>query len=163
MPSILFILTAPIFFLLSLLAIGPESVLSQTGDCVEGTEVNLDDYRWENRILITISDDRESHQFLEQKKLFSGLDNEFTERDLIVISLFYFDCSEVGERYMTDESADRLKRRLVDENAVSSFSVMVIGKDGGIKLRSEEVIEPDELFSVIDRMPMRQREMREGR
>ncbi len=39
--------------------------------------------------------------------------------------------------------------------------VILIGKDGELKLRKQLPVELSEIFSVIDAMPMRQREMRE--
>ncbi|NBF41151.1 MAG: DUF4174 domain-containing protein [Spirochaetes bacterium] len=41
------------------------------------------------------------------------------------------------------------------------FVVLLIGKDGGVKLRAEEPVTTTELFSLIDSMPMRRREIRE--
>ena len=42
------------------------------------------------------------------------------------------------------------------------FAVILVGKDGGEKLRTDEVLSPIRLFATIDAMPMRRREMREG-
>lgn len=39
-------------------------------------------------------------------------------------------------------------------------AILLVGKDGGIKLRRNGVLEPRDLFGLIDTMPMRQREMR---
>jgi len=39
--------------------------------------------------------------------------------------------------------------------------VVLVGKDGGEKLRRGAAVDIDEIFSVIDAMPMRQREMEE--
>ena len=36
---------------------------------------------------------------------------------------------------------------------------MLIGKDGGVKLRQEEPISVADLFALIDSMPMRKQEM----
>jgi len=44
--------------------------------------------------------------------------------------------------------------------AKGNFAVILIGKDGTKKLRQSSPLETDTLFSVIDAMPMRQREMR---
>ena len=44
----------------------------------------------------------------------------------------------------------------------SAFSVVLIGKDGGEKLRRATPLSPKELFAIVDAMPMRQAEMREG-
>ncbi len=41
------------------------------------------------------------------------------------------------------------------------FAVVLIGRDGGEKLRSTSPIPAAELFGKIDEMPMRRRELRE--
>ncbi|MCX6931344.1 MAG: DUF4174 domain-containing protein [Verrucomicrobia bacterium] len=41
-----------------------------------------------------------------------------------------------------------------------SFSVVLIGKDGGEKLRRATPLSPEELFAIVDAMPMRRAEMR---
>ncbi len=40
------------------------------------------------------------------------------------------------------------------------FGIALVGKDGGVKLRRREPISTDELFGLIDAMPMRRNEMR---
>ncbi len=42
-----------------------------------------------------------------------------------------------------------------------AFAVTLIGKDGGEKLRRTTPLAPEELFAVVDAMPMRRAEMRE--
>ncbi len=42
----------------------------------------------------------------------------------------------------------------------STFAVLLIGKDGGVKLRSGRPFALHALFDAIDAMPMRQDEMR---
>lgn len=44
-----------------------------------------------------------------------------------------------------------------------AFSVVLIGKDGGEKLRRAVPLAPKELFAIIDAMPMRQAELRDQR
>jgi hypothetical protein len=41
------------------------------------------------------------------------------------------------------------------------FEVILIGKDGTVKLRSKAAVSTSALFQLIDAMPMRQEEMRE--
>lgn len=43
----------------------------------------------------------------------------------------------------------------------AGFSVVLIGKDGGEKLRQTSPLAPADLFALVDAMPMRQAEMRE--
>jgi hypothetical protein len=44
--------------------------------------------------------------------------------------------------------------------STKSFSVVLIGKDGGEKLRRATPLSPEELFAIVDAMPMRRAEMR---
>jgi hypothetical protein len=41
----------------------------------------------------------------------------------------------------------------------AGFTVILLGLDGGEKFRSDRVIDPDRLDALIDRMPMRRREL----
>lgn len=41
----------------------------------------------------------------------------------------------------------------------AAFRVVLVGKDGGVKLSSASPVPVDRLFALIDAMPMRQREM----
>jgi hypothetical protein len=43
-----------------------------------------------------------------------------------------------------------------------AFAVVLVGKDGGEKLRSTEPLRSRDLLDRIDAMPMRRREMREN-
>jgi hypothetical protein len=43
------------------------------------------------------------------------------------------------------------------------FTFILIGKDGGIRLRSAKVIPKEQLFALIDTMPMRQDEIKRQR
>ena len=45
----------------------------------------------------------------------------------------------------------------------AEFSVILIGKDGGEKLRRKSLLTTRELFAIVDAMPMRRAEMERGR
>ena len=45
--------------------------------------------------------------------------------------------------------------------APEGFLLVLIGKDGGGKLATEEVTPNEALFALVDAMPMRRREMRQ--
>lgn len=44
----------------------------------------------------------------------------------------------------------------------NAFEVVLVGKDGGEKHRSTAVLKPQELFAIIDAMPMRRSEMKKN-
>lgn len=41
------------------------------------------------------------------------------------------------------------------------FALILVGKDGGVKLTRNEPIALDRIFALVDSMPMRRREIRE--
>lgn len=79
---------------------------------------------------------------------------------------------DAGHAAYRDQAAQLLPawRGLIERDFVvetrfgaAAFSVVLIGKDGGEKLRRATPLEPAELFALVDAMPMRRAEMRERR
>lgn len=120
-------------------------------------EVDLSDYRWENRILLIFSDSESNESYQEQLKAVEEHQEGIKDRDLIVISVFSKAGSNIEGTEITQESAEELRNDYRDEDEPYTF--ILIGKDGTVKMRSNEVVPVEELFRRIDSMPMRQREM----
>ena len=74
----------------------------------------------------------------------------FRDRDMVLIELFGPDSS--------GHSALRSKLNLEE----GLFTALLIGKDGGEKLRSQKPVPMAEIFALIDSMPMRKQEMGQG-
>lgn len=121
-------------------------------------EVELSDYQWENRILLIFSESENDESYQKQFKAISQRYPGIKDRDLIVISVFDGNGSNLDGNEINDSSEDKLKKNYKDQNYPYTF--ILIGKDGGVKLKSNEFVSMDQLFQRIDRMPMRQREMR---
>ena len=68
------------------------------------------------------------------------------ERDILV------------QTYKITEQTKEATKRNVPPSA--SLVFLLIGRDGGEKLRSDSVVSIENLFSVIDAMPMRKQEMK---
>lgn len=65
---------------------------------------------------------------------------------------------DVVVQAMTPETARRERPELgVDPGA--TFEVLLVGKDGGVKLRRATPVSVSEITALIDTMPMRRREM----
>ena len=47
-------------------------------------------------------------------------------------------------------------------DTASAFPLLLIGRDGGEKLRSSDVVSAEKLFGMIDAMPMRKNEVERG-
>ena len=107
---------------------------------------SLKDYRWTNRVIITFSNSEENpdRRFLIQQ--IKQYPCEYRKRDLVHIDLI-----QGSDEY------NRLSQKfsLPERN---SFKLFLIGKDGEIKLSTNRV-ELKDVFSLIDTMPMRKREI----
>ena len=67
------------------------------------------------------------------------------ERDLVLVEPAAVDQADLRRRYGV---------------APGRFAALLIGRDGGVKLRGDEPMSTRTLFEAIDAMPMRQAEMR---
>ena len=106
----------------------------------------LKDYRWTNRVIVTFSNTEENpdRQFLIQQ--IRQYPCEYMKRDLVHIDLI--------------QGTDEYKR-LSQKFSIAdrtTFKLLLLGKDGEIKLSTNRV-ELNDVFSLIDTMPMRKREM----
>jgi hypothetical protein len=81
---------------------------------------------------------------------------DVAERDVVVIAVPYQSPSTT-QATLTNDAATAARRRF--RVAPGDFTVILIGKDGGEKLRSHRPISLETLRSTIDAMPMRQDEM----
>ena len=95
-----------------------------------------------SRVVLVIASRPDESALLQQRALLAGAEPALLERDVIV-------------REVTGSDAAGLARHY---GVVSAFGVVLIGKDGGVKLRSGVPIAAGQLEEVIDAMPMRQSE-----
>jgi hypothetical protein len=112
----------------------------------------FDKYRWRNRILVVLSDD-DAFAFKQREFLNKDRDGVLN-RDLVVIGL-----GDEGAPYFEDVDIelDQVRERF---SLGSGDKIILFGKDGTLKKRWGTPVTTDELFSLIDAMPMRKAEMR---
>jgi len=119
--------------------------------------LSLDELRWKNRLVLTFSDDIEWNRaaLSELKKNIEKIN----DRDIVY---FIIGSDTIYSNHQKDLSGAKV-RRLKEKFAKDKSNFVVLyGKDGGVKWKNEE-LDLDHIFNLIDRMPMRQREMREKR
>jgi len=80
-----------------------------------------------------------------------------TERNVVVIAIPYQSPTTTAAT-LTATDAETARRRF--NVPPTDFAVILLGKDGGEKLRSAKPLTLDQLRQTIDAMPMRQEEMR---
>jgi len=120
-------------------------------------DLDLDALRWKKRVLVLFSPSESEASFRSQKQ---GLDSNaegVLERDLMVLEIMEQGQSRVGKQMLSEKSVHDIRKRLGVQTG--TFQVFLIGKDGGVKLRSSEPVSMKDLFGLIDSMPMRRQEM----
>lgn len=117
--------------------------------------------RNKNRVLLIFASSDRLPDFRHQVALLANHSADLEQRDLVVISV-----TSPTSRTDTDTSqppiasaTDLLALRHRFHVAADQFTVILIGKDGGEKLRKNDPITLDKLNAVIDAMPMRRDEM----
>ncbi len=118
----------------------------------------MEAYRWENRPLVVFAPDGDHPILAAQRDQLQGQLGALRERDMVVIEVTGQRTAIDGESTLALE-ADRLRQRY--RVGTDEAAALLIGKDGGVKLRRPGAISADRLFETIDAMPMRRREMQE--
>ncbi len=139
---------------------GPfELLLDSVQAYAETTPFSLGELRWENRVLVVSAVSADDAALKSQLDMVETSREEFIERDLLLVTLLDDANSYAGSRRLTRDEVIRARAELgVDE---AEFAVYLIGKDGGVKLSASDVVPMDDVYALIDSMPMRRREMRE--
>ena len=110
----------------------------------------LEEYFWKNRVIVTFSPSKNNtDRSLFLNSIHENL-CEFNSRNIIHIDLLFNEKNHEIEKFGG-----------FFENLSlfpSEFRLILIGKDGGIKLNSRKT-SLEKIFSLIDTMPMRQEEM----
>ena len=118
-----------------------------------------------NRVLLIFAAVSANSNFVQQHNLLKNRASELVDRDLISIPVLRqwkpadADLRRASGPFTTDTEQKRLRSRYNIQP--DEFAVILLGKDGGEKLRSHTPVTIEELSSVIDSMPMRQQEIRQ--
>ena len=125
------------------------------GQGVADVQVDLKQYQWEKRLILLFAPSAENQVYREQVAVLEGSEG-LLERDLLTAHLFETGSGQLGEEILGEDEAAALRSKYEIEG---EFTLILIGKDGTVKRRSQKIVQVDDLFIQIDSMPMRQREM----
>lgn len=114
----------------------------------------LSELTWKNRVLVAFGGAMDG-RLRQQITLLMKNTDDLADRDMIVLQVSGDTVSTIFGS-APDLDADAL--RAGAKASGDEFQVILVGKDGGIKLRSNQVVGDVELFDLIDRMPMRRAE-----
>ena len=122
-------------------------------------KIRLKDYQWKNRLILAFSPSTKDKGYRAFAKDIALQAEEVVDRDLLVFHILETGEVRLGETSLPTGPGDYLRESFSIRSG--TLTVLLIGKDGGVKLRREGGVELNQIFSLIDTMPMRQREMRE--
>lgn len=108
---------------------------------------DLESLRWRQRVMVIFAADKDDGKLKEQDRIVDSNTQGFAERDIKVFQL-------IGPDSKNQQLRDKLRVH------GPGFAVVLIGKDGYVKLRKAEPVSAEELFRLIDSMPMRREEMK---
>lgn len=103
----------------------------------------IESYQWKKRLVLVFYEAEDEARVRDQRAALND-DAGLSDRDVLVF----------GYR---DDAAMRQRVRV----AQRGFAVVLIGKDGGVKVRRTEPVSSKELYRIIDAMPMRKAEQRD--
>lgn len=110
-------------------------------------DVDLGEFLWLARAVVVFADTPNDPRFAQQMKALTSRPDDLALRDVVIIT-------------DTDPAADTALRERLRPRG---FMMALVGKDGTVKLRKPLPWSLRELTRSIDKMPLRQQEIRDRR
>ncbi|SFM52005.1 DUF4174 domain-containing protein [Shimia aestuarii] len=111
-----------------------------------GETATLEEFRWIKRPLVIFADTDRDPRFAQQMELLNALPDELAERDVVVLS----------------DTNPGAKSALREALRPRGFMLVLIGKDGNPYLRKPFPWDVRAISASIDKMPLRQQEIRDS-
>ena len=134
-------------------------VMFVSAPSAEQERFDLRSYQWKSRLLILFAPSEKEQGYQSFRKQIEGRFQEVQGRDLVIFHIFETGESRAAESSLTKGQVFLLRNQFSIKPG--QRMAILIGKDGEVKLRKALPADLSEIFSVIDAMPMRQREIRE--
>ena len=119
-------------------------------------KINIENYLWKNRPILVCAPSNTDSSFQAAQKQLEMYKEDIVERHIVIIDLFE---ENKGESKSWKNSVQALRKKYNVEKG--KLTLILIGKDGGEKMRQIGSIDLQSIFKRIDSMPMRQNEMRQ--
>ncbi|HKK36744.1 MAG TPA: DUF4174 domain-containing protein [Paracoccaceae bacterium] len=107
----------------------------------------LDEHLWEKRPVIVFAPSENDPRFRQQMRALEERREALEERDVVVIT----DTTPGPSRFDTTPLREKFRPH--------DFNLLVVGKDGEVKLRRPGPQSADQIIRLIDRLPLRKQEV----
>jgi len=114
---------------------------------------SLDGYLFDTRPVILFTRSTNNDAFRKQLRDFRQFECEFYKRDMEVLTVVGDGTSVIDGAALSNEDVSYLK----DELEVGAYKelLVLVGKDGKVKLRAHMPLKATDLIRLVDAMPMR--------
>lgn len=119
--------------------------------------MDLTQFQWKNRLLLVFVTNENDPLFKKLRNEIIAHKAEVKNRDLVIFEVLEKGLSRMNTTYLDQEAVDSIRNRFAVPQ--SKFRVILIGKDGGVKLKLDDQVDLKKIFDLIDSMPMRKYEM----
>lgn len=126
---------------------------------------NLQQYQWQYRLLLIFAPNEDDAQYKQQVEAWQAQQDALLDRDMLVFHVFgagesWLEQPNQSPHTLTADQSTQLHTQF--DILEDDFALVLIGKDGGVKRRETTPTNLADVFSQVDSMPMRQREMQQG-
>jgi hypothetical protein len=125
------------------------------------TMLDLTQFQWKTRLLFIFAPNHNHPFFDSLHKSLLAQKSEVADRDLVIFEILESGPSSLNTKDLDCQTAQSLRKKF--DILKGRFVVILVGKDGGIKLNRQDLTQLEDVFALIDAMPMRQEEMRQKR
>lgn len=116
--------------------------------------VDVDELEWKHRLIVLFASEAQS---AEDLSAFNQAEKEIIERHIVWFCVYKDAVVSNYRGVISNDFAAHLQQTY--QRSTDGNEVIVVGKDGAVKYRSGQ-LDLNEIFNLIDQMPMRQFEMR---
>jgi hypothetical protein len=117
-----------------------------------GPAAGLEAYQWKNRVLVVSVRRFDQIALARQKQILRSDLDGMAERDIVAFA-------RTNDAVLPIVGAAPARMPAL-AGPPGGFEAVLFGKDGSVRMRWQRPVSLNDLFAVIDAMPMRQREMR---
>jgi hypothetical protein len=130
-----------------------------TGQLVTTMDVDITHLQWKKRLLLLFAAEKAQSNFQNLTNEISSRQADVDDRDVVVFEILESGTSRMNRSRIEPQKAASIREQF--GIAPNEFAVILVGKDGSIKLKRNDQVRLEEIFQLIDSMPMRQDEMRQ--
>jgi hypothetical protein len=141
-----------------LLFISIGGCMKKENETAKRTNIHLKDFLWKNRLVFIFADSKDNNQYKSFKKDWNSNISEIQDRDMILFEIINNKHGFLESNLISDKSLREIIRQI--KTGDKTFEIVLVGKDGSVKLRSGDSSLND-IFSLIDSMPMRKHEIQQ--